>query len=137
MSIISVPSIIIIVIKRQVRWILRIDYIFYIQRYLRLLYSTFDVSSFSSLFLCPISSSSSLLLLQSYSKYRRTKIFCTIGPACWEVPQLETMIDAGMDVARFNFSHGDHEGHAAVLERVRHAAELKERNIGTYVWERI
>lgn len=66
---------------------------------------------------------------QSYSKYRRTKIFCTIGPACWEVPQLELMIDAGMDVARFNFSHGDHEGHNKVLEKVRHAAELKERNI--------
>ncbi|CAB9506413.1 Pyruvate kinase [Seminavis robusta] len=66
---------------------------------------------------------------QSYAKYRRTKIFCTIGPACWEVPQLESMIDAGMDIARFNFSHGDHKGHFGVLERVRHAAELKERNI--------
>lgn len=71
---------------------------------------------------------------QSYSKYRRTKIFCTIGPACWEVPQLELMIDAGMDVARFNFSHGDHEGHNKVLEKVRHAAELKERNIGASIF---
>jgi pyruvate kinase len=70
---------------------------------------------------------------QSYAKYRRTKIFCTIGPACWEVPQLELMIDAGMDVARFNFSHGDHEGHAKTLERVRHAAELKERHIGALI----
>lgn len=40
---------------------------------------------------------------QSYAKYRRTKIFCTIGPACWEVPQLESMIDAGMDVGEFYF----------------------------------
>lgn len=61
---------------------------------------------------------------------RRTKIWCTIGPACWDVDQLETLIDAGMDLARFNFSHGDHKGHGAVLERVRTAAKSKQRNIG-------
>jgi hypothetical protein len=35
---------------------------------------------------------------------RRTKIICTIGPACWEVPQLETLIDAGMNVGEHCFS---------------------------------
>lgn len=61
---------------------------------------------------------------------RRTKIICTIGPACWTVPQLEQLMQCGMNVARFNFSHGDHAGHAAVLERVRQAARNQQKNIG-------
>jgi len=61
-------------------------------------------------------------------KGRQTKIICTLGPACWEVPQLETMLDAGMNVARFNFSHGDHEGHGATLERLRTAVKNKNKN---------
>ena len=65
------------------------------------------------------------------SSLRHTKIICTIGPACWEPQQLETLIDTGMDVARFNFSHGDHKGHGATLERVRAAAQKKSKNIGT------
>mmetsp|Transcript_9090 Transcript_9090/g.13976 ORF Transcript_9090/g.13976 Transcript_9090/m.13976 type:complete len:511 (-) Transcript_9090:275-1807(-) len=60
-------------------------------------------------------------------KGRQTKIICTLGPACWEVPQLETMLDAGMNVARFNFSHGDHEGHGATLERLRTAVKNKNK----------
>ena len=60
---------------------------------------------------------------------RRTKIVCTIGPACWEVEQLEQLIDAGLNVARFNFSHGDHEGHGKVLGRLREAAKNKDQNV--------
>jgi len=60
---------------------------------------------------------------------RHTKIVCTLGPACWEVNQLEDLIDAGLSVARFNFSHGDHAGHLACLNRLREAAKNKKANI--------
>lgn len=62
---------------------------------------------------------------------RRTKIVCTMGPACWSEAGLATLMDAGMNVARFNFSHGDHEGHGQVLARLRQVAASKSRNIGT------
>eukprot|EP00984_Skeletonema_dohrnii_P023349 scaffold12432_cov103-Skeletonema_dohrnii-CCMP3373.AAC.1 len=61
---------------------------------------------------------------------RKTKIICTLGPACWEVSQLEQLIEAGMNVARFNFSHGDHEGHKACLDRLRQASKNKNKHVG-------
>jgi len=63
---------------------------------------------------------------------RQTKIVCTLGPACWKVEQLESLIDAGLAIARFNFSHGDHEGHKACLDRLREAAANKKQHVGTY-----
>ena len=60
---------------------------------------------------------------------RRTKIVCTVGPACWSEENMAKLMDAGMNVARFNFSHGDHEGHGAVLDRLRKVAAEKSRNI--------
>jgi len=53
-------------------------------------------------------------------------------PSGWDVPQLETLMESGMNVARLNFSHGDHAGHGAVLERVRQAAKNKNKSVGTY-----
>jgi pyruvate kinase len=53
---------------------------------------------------------------------RRTKIVCTLGPAVASEEKLEQLILAGMNVARFNFSHGDHDSHRAMyemLDRVR------------------
>jgi pyruvate kinase len=43
---------------------------------------------------------------------------------------LENLIDAGLSVARFNFSHGDHEGHKACLDRLRTAATNKNKHVG-------
>src|SRR5213592_4557079 len=53
---------------------------------------------------------------------RRTKIVATIGPASRDPEVLVRMIEAGMDVARLNFSHGTHEEHADTAQRVRDAA---------------
>src|SRR5579863_9350345 len=50
---------------------------------------------------------------------RRTKIVCTIGPASESEERLEQLMRAGMNVARLNFSHGTHDQHAIVIERVR------------------
>ena len=50
---------------------------------------------------------------------KRTKIVATIGPASQDPGVLRRMILAGLDVVRLNFSHGDYEAHAAVIERVR------------------
>eukprot|EP00750_Incisomonas_marina_P030096 INCI7266.1.p3 GENE.INCI7266.1~~INCI7266.1.p3 ORF type:complete len:438 (-),score=87.49 INCI7266.1:4226-5539(-) len=52
---------------------------------------------------------------------RKTKIVCTIGPASWSPDMLLDMMDAGMNVCRLNFSHGDHEGHGGVVDRIREA----------------
>jgi len=53
---------------------------------------------------------------------RRTKIVATIGPSSRDPETLARLIDAGMDVARLNFSHGTREEHAETVERIRRAA---------------
>ena len=60
---------------------------------------------------------------------RATKIVCTIGPASWDEDKIEKLLDAGLDIVRFNFSHGDHDGHLKVLERFRNASERKAQKL--------
>ena len=55
------------------------------------------------------------------SSLRKAKIVCTLGPATDSVETLVGLIEAGMDVARLNMSHGTHEEHAGQLQRVRQA----------------
>ncbi|GFR42123.1 hypothetical protein Agub_g2966 [Astrephomene gubernaculifera] len=60
---------------------------------------------------------------------RKTKIVCTLGPSCWSEEGLAQLLDAGMDVARFNFSHGTHAAHQEVLDRLRKVAEAKDSHV--------
>lgn len=61
---------------------------------------------------------------------RRAKIVCTLGPAVATREGIRGLVDAGMDVARLNFSHGDHEGHARLFGWIREVAEETGRSVG-------
>ncbi len=60
---------------------------------------------------------------------QKTRIVCTIGPASDSVEVIQQLIDAGMDVARLNFSHGDFDSHKQVIENIRTAARRCGRNV--------
>lgn len=57
---------------------------------------------------------------------KKTKIICTLGPASSSEKVLSEMIDAGMNVARLNFSHGTHEDHAQRIEMIKRVREKKK-----------
>ncbi|MEU6444245.1 pyruvate kinase [Streptomyces sp. NPDC047046] len=61
---------------------------------------------------------------------RRSKIVCTLGPAVDSYDQLKALIEAGMNVARLNMSHGSHEEHLGRYQRVRKAAADTGRTVG-------
>src|SRR5215207_9563927 len=54
---------------------------------------------------------------------KRTKIVATIGPASNDEATMRQMIRSGMNVARINFSHGDHETHGGNIDRIRQIAK--------------
>ena len=64
---------------------------------------------------------------------RRAKIVCTIGPATESPEQVQALVDAGMDVARLNRSHGDTEVHKRVYDNVRAAAKASGRSVAVLV----
>jgi pyruvate kinase len=61
---------------------------------------------------------------------RHTKIVCTLGPATATPDRIRELIQAGMDVARLNFSHGDREDHKRVYDMIRHAADAEGHAVG-------
>ncbi len=61
---------------------------------------------------------------------RRAKIVCTLGPATDSYDQIKGLVDAGMDIARFNFSHGTHAEHEERYHRVREASDETGRSVG-------
>jgi pyruvate kinase len=61
---------------------------------------------------------------------RRGKIVCTLGPATSTDASLRALVEAGMDVARLNFSHGEHADHKAHYDRVRAASDVTGHAVG-------
>src|SRR6201993_4902648 len=61
---------------------------------------------------------------------RRAKIVCTLGPATSSPAQVAALVAAGLDVARLNMSHGDHDAHRAAYEAVRAACDASGRSVG-------
>jgi pyruvate kinase len=55
--------------------------------------------------------------------YKKTKIICTIGPGVESVEKITGLIQSGMDAARLNFSHGDHEIHKRYIKNIRESSE--------------
>ncbi len=59
----------------------------------------------------------------------KTKIVCTIGPASESQEVIEKMLEAGMNVARLNFSHGEFESHKKIIDNLRAASQATGRRV--------
>jgi pyruvate kinase len=64
---------------------------------------------------------------------RRAKIVCTLGPATSSPEQITALVAAGLDVARLNMSHGDHDTHRAAYQAIRAACDASGRSVGVLV----
>lgn len=60
---------------------------------------------------------------------RKTKIICTLGPASWDRETVKRLLEAGMDAARINFSHGDRDSHLKIYQTLRESAESLGRHL--------
>ncbi len=63
---------------------------------------------------------------------RRAKIVCTLGPAVNTPEQIRALVDAGMDVARMNLSHGSYDDHEQVYRMVREASDASGHGVGIF-----
>jgi pyruvate kinase len=61
---------------------------------------------------------------------KNTKIVCTLGPSSDSVKEIESITNAGMNVARLNFSHGNHESHAKLIRNIHKVEKLTDKTIG-------
>lgn len=68
--------------------------------------------------------------MEGLSKFRSTKIVCTIGPATSAADQIRQLVLAGMDVARLNFSHSDHDSHRKAIRLIRQISKDLGKEIG-------
>jgi pyruvate kinase len=64
---------------------------------------------------------------------RRAKIVCTLGPATATKEVIRALVDAGMDVARMNLSHGSYEDHQRIYDYVREASDESGRGVGVLI----
>lgn len=64
---------------------------------------------------------------------KKTKVVCTIGPASSDVKMLKEMIERGMDVARLNMSHGNHESHQTVVDMIKALREKLDKPVAILV----
>jgi pyruvate kinase len=64
---------------------------------------------------------------------RRAKIVCTLGPAVSTPEKIRALVDAGMDVARLNLSHGEYADHEAIYREIRKASDESGRAVGVLV----
>lgn len=62
--------------------------------------------------------------------FRNTKIVATVGPACDTPEKLNQLMEAGVDVFRLNFSHGDHAGKATIINTIRELSNKRQQAVG-------
>jgi len=61
---------------------------------------------------------------------QKTKMICTIGPSSWTSKKMKKLVDAGMNVARLNFSHGTHEEKLQAIDKIKEIRRETGKNIG-------
>ncbi|PBC47374.1 pyruvate kinase [Rhodococcus sp. ACPA1] len=71
-----------------------------------------------------------MALSKDLRQSRRTKIVCTLGPATATGDRIRELVESGMDVARLNFSHGEHADHEENYKRVRAASDATGKAVG-------